>query len=224
LLALLDDETRAGVPEAAAAPDPAAPRVRRPGRRTTGVIVAAAVVASGVTAFALSDHLPPQREAAATWNQTDTGDWSALGSLVPISGQWTRLTAQPGTADVWVLDRRWRVDTSLPLDPALEEPRLVLTENVTGDSRLDFVVIAGSGQGDVGSVVSEHSGQWEVVPFEVLDTQVDAVDGLAVVNGALVTQVNECLPSCAEGRTIRTQWGYDDEQGTFVPLTEPGDG
>jgi len=87
-----------------------------------------------------------------------------------------------------------------PIDPA----------DVTGDGLIDFVAYLDAAQ-PIAVVVSDDGGAWHIVP--VADASGIATESYLggnphLFNGALVSSVNGCSPSCAEGSVVDRIWVY----------------
>jgi len=91
--------------------------------------------------------------------------------------------------------------------------------DVTGDGLLDFVAYLDAAQ-SVAVVVSDGGGSWHLLP--VADASGNAAEFYLGGNphlsyGDLVSTVNDCDPSCADGSVVDRIWAYQDGVLILVP-------
>jgi len=88
--------------------------------------------------------------------------------------------------------------------------------DLTGDGVNDLLIESFAGNDVVGSVLSNHGGEWRMIPFASPDGDNELVEALRLDAAGLVSSSNPCVPSCADGGVIDTIWRFDDASGRFV--------
>jgi len=100
----------------------------------------------------------------------------------------------------------------------LPAPAYVLKEtpidvaDVTGDGLIDFVVHLDAAQ-PIAVVVSDEDGSWHLLPVVYASGNAAEVylgGSPHLSNGVLVSSVNDCAPTCADGSVVDRIWAYQD--------------
>ena len=121
-------------------------------------------------------------------------------------------------------DDRWSVMASLdPPDSPSSGGKLLLlpgamveAADVTGDGRPDFLVHLLGGDTTFGAVVSSDGGAWRYIPLRG-PYPTDSVLGRdpRFRDNSLVSDFNDCTPSCAGGHVSEVGWTYQASVGQF---------
>ena len=85
----------------------------------------------------------------------------------------------------------------------------VVAGDVTGDDAAEFLVRVLAADANPGVVVSDDGGPWRLLPGSGDPKDVYFAREPTFTAGRLVTQVNDCVPSCADGTTTTVTWTYD---------------
>jgi hypothetical protein len=89
--------------------------------------------------------------------------------------------------------------------------------DVTGDGPPDFLVRVVAADNSPGVLASDDGGTWRLVP--VSPTSPDDVyigRNPQFAMGHLFSDINDCTPSCASGRTTATSWTYERTSGGYL--------
>jgi hypothetical protein len=92
--------------------------------------------------------------------------------------------------------------------PSSQGDGAIVSANLTGSSAPDFFVTTDSGSTSVGSVVAFVNGTWQPVPFATSNGPAIAVPAASVTGNQVDSQVNNCIPDCANGSTTDTYYQY----------------
>jgi hypothetical protein len=177
----------------------------------------------------------PQSSAASQSPQSALNELVAgLGSTYATSGviaqngtQWvavsTNTTSAPTTVGVsiykfangsFVRQSIVRLTDAGAVMPAAQDSTPITTTQVTPASDPDFVVTTAAASTNVTSVISDATGTWAAVPFDVNGQQEDSVPLATISGNTIHTQFNNCVPNCANGTETDEYFTYSN--GVFT--------
>lgn len=167
----------------------------------------------------------PALDQKTAWTAVLAGHQGATASSVgPLTT--TAVAAEGTTVFAYrFVDGLWQLRGTLDLDLEADTDAPVRVADLTGDREADFLIEVVAADAAAGVVVSAAGGAWRIVPF--VDEYESASTALWVANARidgslLLSEVNDCEPSCASGSSYTQPWSYDDRNGVFYPNEGPG--
>ena len=159
---------------------------------------------------------------------TGLGSTYATSAVITQDGaQWvavaTNVTTSPTTVGVSIyqfVNGSFVRQAIVPLTdagvvlPASQNATPITTAQVTPSSDPDFIVETAGGSSSVTSVISDATGTWTAVPFDVNGQQEDSIPLATISGNTIHTQFDNCLPDCADGTESDAYFTYTN--GVFA--------
>jgi len=153
---------------------------------------------------------------------SDLTDGSVASEVIDVGGSHEAVITDSTSAHIWrwTDTSGWSTTGSVPLPnpdgiPFEESPWP--TADLTSDGVQD-VLITFAYNDAFSSVLTRHSGEWQFADLDGSPT----TSYSEIVNGRLQTDINVCVPSCADGNVLPVEWRWSSNG--FAPnhdLTDP---
>jgi hypothetical protein len=144
---------------------------------------------------------------------------TASGAVAVIARPTTNNTYL-GIFDIAVHDANgWRILATLGKGQNIGEPYTrPKPVHVTTSLIPDFQVFTAGGDYSGSVIVSDVGGKWHLVPFKSEAGSAGfEMPGVTISGLTLTARGNNCVPNCADGTAVSTDWRFYPPDGDFTP-------